>query len=282
LNRVTADPSDAWIGVVATGYTYYQVLDALRRMGLDGLDAIARVGIRLLHLRLPVPFDTALVADFARGLQEIVVVEEKNPTLERLIRDALYDATVRPRVVGKLAADGSRLLPAHGHLDADVIAPALRQRLEPRLTDRLAPPPPPARALLPLATNRTPFFCSGCPHNWGVKVPDGSIVGAGTGCHGMTLLMDEERVGESIGITHTEKNITDAIFGTLFNIPEKTKDNTKARLDVMKRCDRPKQNLRQPEGRKNWRRQGPGLFLQGNKRRRYSCGSKLCCSLMDM
>ena len=201
LNRLTADPSDAWIGLVATGYTYYQVLDALRRLGLDGLDAIADAGIRLLHLRLPVPFDTALVADFARDLDEIVVVEEKNPTLEQLIRDALYDASVRPRVLGKRTTDGSRLLPTHGHLDADAIAPALRQRLEPRLADRLAPPQAPPRELLPLAVNRTPFFCSGCPHNWGVKVPDGAVVGAGTGCHGMTLLMDEERVGESIGIT---------------------------------------------------------------------------------
>ncbi|CAN5875923.1 indolepyruvate ferredoxin oxidoreductase family protein [soil metagenome] len=201
LNRVTADPSDAWIGLVATGYTYYQVLDALRRLGLDDLDAVAAAGIRLLHLRMPVPFDTALVADFARGLHEIVVVEEKNATLERMIRDALYAATTRPRVLGKRNDDGSPLLPSYGHLDADVIAPALRQRLEPRLADRITPPPPPPRELLPLATNRTPFFCSGCPHNWGVKVPDGAVVGAGTGCHGMTLLMDEERVGESIGIT---------------------------------------------------------------------------------
>jgi indolepyruvate ferredoxin oxidoreductase len=201
LNRVTVDPTDAWIGLVATGYTYYQVLDALRRLGFDDVDAIADAGIRLLHLRLPVPFDTALVADFARELDEIVVVEEKNPTLERLIRDALYNTTVRPQVLGKRDTDGTRLLPTHGHLNADVIAPALRRRLEPRLADRLAPPPPPARELLPLAAARTPFFCSGCPHNWGVKVPDGAVVGAGTGCHGMTLLMDEERVGESIGIT---------------------------------------------------------------------------------
>ncbi|MBW3605903.1 MAG: indolepyruvate ferredoxin oxidoreductase family protein, partial [Actinobacteria bacterium] len=201
LNRVTVDPPEAWIGLVATGYTYYQMLDALRRLGFDDLDAVAAAGIRLLHLRLPVPFDRALVADFARDLDEVVVVEEKNPTLERLVRDALYDASVRPRVLGKRDPDGTRLLPNHGHLDADVIAPALRGRLEARLADRLAPPPPPQRELLPLATNRTPFFCSGCPHNWGVKVPDGAVVGAGTGCHGMTLLMDEERVGESIGIT---------------------------------------------------------------------------------
>ena len=57
------------------------------------------------------------------------------------------------------------------------------------------------RELIPLAVNRTPFFCSGCPHNWGTKVPDGTLVGAGTGCHGMSLLMDPDLVGETIGIT---------------------------------------------------------------------------------
>jgi len=104
-------------------------------------------------------------------------------------------------VLGKRDTDESALLPSHGLLDADTIAPALRRRLVSRLADRLAPPPPKARELIPLSAARTPFFCSGCPHNWGTKVPDGSLVGMGTGCHGMTLLMDEDRVGSSAGIT---------------------------------------------------------------------------------
>ena len=200
LNRITTDPADAWLGIMATGYTYTQVIEAMRRLGLADLDAIASAGIRLLHLRMPVPFDGAQVVSFAQGLTEIIVVEEKNPTLERLVRDCLYDATVRPRVVGKLAPDGSKLLPSYGLLDADAIAPALRTRLEPVLGQRLAPPPPPPPRMIPLTVQRAPFFCSGCPHNWGTKVPQGSVVGMGTGCHGMTLLMDTERVGESIGI----------------------------------------------------------------------------------
>ncbi len=201
LNRLTTNPSDAWLGIVATGYTYSEVLESLRRLGFPSLDAIADVGIRLLQLRLPVPFEATQIIDFAKGLREIVVVEEKNPTLEHLVRDVLYQSSLRPLVVGKLAPDGTRLLPSHGLLDADAIAPALRGRLSDRLADRLAPPPPVHRDLIPLTVNRAPFFCSGCPHNWGTKVPEGAVVGMGTGCHGMTLLMDEERVGESIGIT---------------------------------------------------------------------------------
>ncbi len=201
LNRTTTNPPDAWLGIVATGFTYFQVLEAFRRLGLPDLHAIADAGIRLAHLRMPVPFDVQQVASFAQGLEEIFVIEEKNPTLERLIRDTLYDAAVRPRVFGKQGPNGADLLPSYGLLDADVITPALRHRLQDRLRDRLAPAPPEPRELIPLSVNRTPFFCSGCPHNWGTKVPEGSVVGMGTGCHGMTLLMDEARVGESIGIT---------------------------------------------------------------------------------
>jgi indolepyruvate ferredoxin oxidoreductase len=201
LNRVTADPADAWLAIVATGYTYQQVLESLARLGLEDLRAVEDAGIRLLQLRMPVPFDPALVRDVARGVEEFVVVEEKNPTLERMVRDALYPTSHHPRVHGKTHEDGTRALPSHGQLDADVITPYLRDRLQRRLADRLAPAPPAPRELLPLATARAPFFCSGCPHNWGVKVPDGAVVGSGTGCHGMTLLMEPERVGDPIGIT---------------------------------------------------------------------------------
>ncbi len=203
LNRTTVDPPDAWIGLVATGFTYYEVVDALRRLGLESEQAIADAGIRLLQLRMPVPFNAETVRHFARGLDEILVIEEKNPTLEWLIKDALYGGGHYPRVLGKHHEDGRTLMRSWGRLDADAILHGLRERLAVRIEPKLRPvePAPRDKKLIPLSVNRTPFFCSGCPHNWGTKVPEESLVGAGTGCHGMTLLMDEERVGESIGIT---------------------------------------------------------------------------------
>ena len=203
LNHTTVDPPDAWIGIVASGFTYHELIHTLGRLGLTSSEEIAAAGIRLLHFRLPVPFDPSTVRRFARGLEEIVVVEEKNPTLEWLVKDALYGGPDQPRVVGKTHPDGRTLMPSYGILDADAILGGLRERLAVRLADRLAPlPAPPAeRRTIPVSVARAPYFCSGCPHNWSTKVPDDTLVGAGIGCHGMVMLMDAERVGNIAGIT---------------------------------------------------------------------------------
>ena len=201
LNRIDGNRSDAWLGVVATGFTYGEVIEAFRRLGFPTIASIADAGIRLLNLRMPVPFDANILGEFSKGLEQLLVVEEKHPTLETMIRSALYASTHRPEVLGKHHPGGAPTLPSYGRLDADSILPVLRHHVEKRMPERVAPPEPTPRKRIPLTVERAPFFCSGCPHNWGTKVPDGAVVGMGTGCHGMTLLMDEERVGDSIGIT---------------------------------------------------------------------------------
>jgi indolepyruvate ferredoxin oxidoreductase len=45
------------------------------------------------------------------------------------------------------------------------------------------------------AADRTPWFCSGCPHNTSTKVPEGSRAMAGIGCHFMSIWMDRSTVG---------------------------------------------------------------------------------------
>ncbi|HEY0676100.1 MAG TPA: 2-oxoacid:acceptor oxidoreductase family protein, partial [Immundisolibacter sp.] len=37
---------------------------------------------------------------------------------------------------------------------------------------------------------RTPYFCSGCPHNTGTRIPDGSVALAGIGCHFLAQRME--------------------------------------------------------------------------------------------
>jgi len=203
LNHATADPSDAWIGLIASGYTYHELLEAFRRLGLRSLEEIEAAGIRLMQMQMPLSIEAANIRHFARGLDEVIVVEEKNPTLEWLVKDALYGSSHQPRVVGKTHEDGRTLMRSHGILDAGAIIDGLRERLSGRLGDRLAPaePEPRQRSLIPLNVDRSPYFCSGCPHNRSTKVPDGSLVGVGIGCHGMVQLMDETKVGNLAGLT---------------------------------------------------------------------------------
>ena len=201
LNRVVVDPADAWIGLVSSGITYREVREALARLGLATDTQIAACGIRMLKMNMPMPFEPETVRDFAKGLSEVFVIEEKRPGLESLVKDALYNVVVRPLVVGRFDERGEKLVPGHGALDADLLIPHLRSRLAPRLRDRLIP----AResftvAAAELPVLRKPFFCSGCPHNRSTEVPDGSLVGAGIGCHTMALLMDPQRVGDIGGL----------------------------------------------------------------------------------
>jgi len=202
LNPTTVDPTDAWIGIIASGFTYHEMRHALHVIGLRTHDEIAAAGIRLLHLQLPIPFDPQNIRNFSRGLEEIIVVEEKNPTAEWLVKDALYGSSHQPRILGKNHPDGRTLMPSHGILNADAMVHGLYERLALRVQDKVTPPQPRReKNLIPLRTQRSPYFCSGCPHNTSTKVPEGTLVGAGIGCHTMVLLMDEDRVGDIAGVT---------------------------------------------------------------------------------
>lgn len=202
LNRVTVRSPDAWLGVVASGFTYLELMDAFHRLGLDER-ALADAGIRVLRMQMPIPFDPEVVRDFAAGLEELMVVEEMNPSLERWVRDALYGTPDQPAVTGKSDREGRPLMPESGPLVADRIVGPLRAALAERLGDRLAPEPPeqPERIRIEVHDRRTPAFCSGCPHNRSTRVPPGTLVGAGIGCHTMALLSEDPRLGEIVGIT---------------------------------------------------------------------------------
>jgi indolepyruvate ferredoxin oxidoreductase len=203
INRVALDTADAWLGLVAAGKTYYDLREALRELGLDEA-ALRHHGIRILKVGMLFPMEPAIVRHFARGLTEILVVEEKRSFVEMFVRDILYNDAVHPRVVGKRDEAGRPLVPAHGELDADRIAQIVASRLETRLqlgsiTARVALLEALRERPAPLTLARQPYFCSGCPHNRSTHVPEGSMAAAGIGCHGMALSMPERR---TMGITH--------------------------------------------------------------------------------
>ena len=201
LNRVTVRSEDDWIGIAACGT---RTTRCARRSSCSGSPTTTRcaAGIRLFQLLMPVPLEPAQVREFAHGLTEVIVVEEKNPTLERLVRDALYDWDERPAVVGRHDDQGRPLIPA-GAIDADQLIEPLRARLAARLDDVSRRPAAGAggRGRIALSVERAPFFCSGCPHNTSTRVAPGTLVGGGIGCHAMVGLMEAERVGDLVGLT---------------------------------------------------------------------------------
>ncbi|NEC85064.1 indolepyruvate ferredoxin oxidoreductase family protein [Streptomyces sp. SID12501] len=200
LNRIVGDPAAA-IGFVAHGATYLDTLRALRRLGID----VHRPGsgVRVLKLGMISPLEPHVVQEFADGLDEIVVVEEKRAFVELALKDLLYGRPGAPAVFGKRGPDGGHLLRADADLPPEVIAEAVAARLETRLKGFFAPrssqPDARARRMLPLLA-RQPYFCSGCPHNRSTRVPDGSLVGGGIGCSGLIVRMDEDRTGDVIGL----------------------------------------------------------------------------------
>ena len=203
LNKIAIPSPGAWLGIAAPGKTYYDLREALRELGLDD-EALRRYGIRLLKLGLLWPMEPTIVREFAHGLEEIFVVEEKRAFVETFIRDVLYNQAERPRVVGKQDEQGRPLVPANGELDADKIALLLAARLErklnvPSITARVALLEALRERPAPLTLARQPFFCSGCPHNRSTVVPEGSMAGGGIGCHGMALAMPERH---TVGTTH--------------------------------------------------------------------------------
>ena len=134
----------------------------------------------------------------------MLVVEDKLEWLETRVRAALYGSGSSPAIVGKKDADGRALVPATGALTADSLVEPLRRVLLERIgAERLAPPKAAEsfKLVLGAEAQRTPFFCSGCPHNTGLLVPDGSLVGAGIGCHGMVSMIGRPQTGEVVSIT---------------------------------------------------------------------------------
>ena len=204
LNQITVSSPQDRIGLVAAGKTYYDLHEALGRLGLKD-DDLRRYGIRLLKLGMIHPLEQKTIREFASGLAEMFVVEEKRAFVELFLRDELYNLPDRPLILGKKDEHGQFLFPAYHELDADTIARVLAPRLAERLpTGHLSGVGLEARfgtfelPELPAEADRSPYFCSGCPHNRSTLVPEGSVAGGGIGCHAMAMRMARN----TQGITH--------------------------------------------------------------------------------
>jgi indolepyruvate ferredoxin oxidoreductase len=219
LNKIIWDSPKPKIGIITAGKSYLDTRQALADLGIDE-QAAADIGIRLYKIGMTWPLESEGVHEFAKGLDEILVVEEKRQILEYALKEELYNLPdgQRPRVVGKFddtgewsnkdgAGHGAWLLPATYELNPALIARAIASRIshycaghpvEQRVKERIAFLEAKELVLKNVSskpnpdTDRTPYFCSGCPHNSSTKVPEGSRALAGIGCHYMVLWMDRE------------------------------------------------------------------------------------------
>ena len=165
----------AWLGIITAGKTYHDLRQAFLELGLPTTTTLRRYGIRLLKMGMLFPMEPTVVRDFAQGLEEIFVIEEKRPFLEMFAKNVLYGRANAPRIVGKFDEEEKELLPHYGEFESDVIGRALTKRLsrKTRLESAeawLQPPGRDPRAASKLATaTRTAWYCSGCPHNSSTK-----------------------------------------------------------------------------------------------------------------
>jgi len=233
LNKIVMSGGrDAKIGVVAAGKTYLDVRQALDDLGIDEARA-NEIGLRLYKVACTWPLEPRGLRDFARGLAKIIVVEEKRSLIEVQIRDELYGSDTQPVCIGKKDEKGEWLFPVTGALDANDIAVAIGRRLleqhrSEELQRRLERLERAQRVLAETsdAATRTPYFCSGCPHNISTKVPDGMRAYAGIGCHYMVQRMDRATEGYTQMGGEGANWIGEAPFSTRGHIIQNLGDGT--------------------------------------------------------
>jgi len=199
LNRIVVDSPNPRFGIIATGKAYLDVMQALEDLGIDEPLA-AEVGLRVYKVGMSWPLEPLGTHEFAEGLEEILVVEEKRSIIEDQLTGQLYNYPVakRPRVVGEFDEEGGDLLPNLGELTPAMVARAIAGRIRRFYQSETM------RARLDFIerkiqslerprkhAERVPHFCSGCPHNTSTRVPEGSRAMGGIGCHYMATWMPD-------------------------------------------------------------------------------------------
>jgi indolepyruvate ferredoxin oxidoreductase len=205
LNRViTSGGRTPKIGIITVGKSYLDVRQALDELGLDEVKC-NDLGLRIHKIACPWPIGRRELAEFADGLDLIIVVEEKRSLIEVQVREELYGTANQPVCIGKKDEQGRWLFPVKGALDPNEIAICIGERIlkygnNEQIAARLASLKDVQRALAETTdiAQRTPYFCSGCPHNSSTVIPEGARAYAGIGCHYMVQWMDRG----TLGFTH--------------------------------------------------------------------------------
>jgi len=201
--RVHGGPG-ARVGIVSAGKSWLDVVHALDMLGLDRA-AMERLGITTYKVGMVWPLERQRLLDFARGLDLIIVIEEKRAVIETQLKEILFAEPSHARVVGWKDEAGQVLFSIKMDLGPVVIARGIGRMLkgegveDPKIAaglerlDRLA-----ESGNAPDLAERQPWFCAGCPHNSSTRLPEGARAYAGIGCHYMVQWMNRA----TLGFTH--------------------------------------------------------------------------------
>ncbi len=199
IDRHIYDVKHARFGIVTTGKGHLDLMEALRLLGV-GEQECRELGIDIYKIGMVWPLARRDALEFVKDKDEVLVIEEKRGIIESQFKEYFYDwPGHKPRVmVGKRDEKGERLVPWTGELSPRQLAPIVARRLEGLFPGRgfaeraQAISDQPSISISVEGATRTPYFCSGCPHNTSTKVPEGSRALAGIGCHFMVSWMDRE------------------------------------------------------------------------------------------
>ncbi len=203
LDRRIHGTAGARVGLVAAGKSWLDLVEALTLLGLETADC-ERLGLTTYKVGMTWPLEIQSMQAFLRGLECVIVVEEKRKIIEGQIKEAFFNIPQRPVVLGHRDEEGRILLTEKYELNPMLVAHAIGGILR----GRGLPVPGLERVLklteeagaggAPDLLERVPYFCAGCPHNTSTRIPEGSRAYAGIGCHYMVQWMDRD----TLGFTH--------------------------------------------------------------------------------
>ncbi|HYD75800.1 indolepyruvate ferredoxin oxidoreductase family protein [Ramlibacter sp.] len=200
IDRHIVRSEHATVGIVTAGKAHYDFMEVLRRLDIAP-GTLAQHGVRIYKLGLTYPIEPTRMREFVRGLNEVLVIEEKGPVVEEQLRAMFYNAPERPVIVGKTDAGGAPLVSALGELRPSRLIAIVADWLAAHYPDLDRRHLVRDFTLPELLSNesdsvkRLPYFCAGCPHNTSTRVPEGSHAQAGIGCHFMASWMDRDTEG---------------------------------------------------------------------------------------
>ena len=201
IDRRIFNNPQARLGIVTTGKAHLDLMEALRLLGID--EAAAKdIGLDVYKVGMVWPLEPNGALEFVKNKNEVLVVEEKRGIIESQFKEYFYDYPGRKpkRMVGKEDEDGNTLVPWVGELSPTELARIVAARIDREIggrtfAERAARLQNSNNVIEIAGAKRTPYFCSGCPHNSSTKVPEGSKALAGIGCHFMASWMARDTDG---------------------------------------------------------------------------------------